>query len=191
MLADTLRFLIEALGNLFLIAVLLRFYMQALRVPFRNPFAQFVVAVTDFAVKPMRRVVPGLLGQDMASLVLAWLVQYALLIVLFWLGGFPFLLAAAQALPALALLAIVKLAGLFVYLIMGITFMLAILSWVNPMSPIAPILSVLTEPFLRPIRRVMPAVANFDLSPLVLLLAAQVVLMLPLAALERAVLTQF
>ena len=71
MIEGALKFLIQTLGNLFVIAVLLRFMMQLFWVPFRNPFAQFIVALTDFAVKPLRRVVPGLLGLDWASLVLA------------------------------------------------------------------------------------------------------------------------
>jgi YggT family protein len=75
MIAGALTFLIQTLGNLFVIAVLLRFMMQLYRVPFRNPFAQFIVAVTDFAVKPLRRLVPGLFGLDWACLLLAWLVE--------------------------------------------------------------------------------------------------------------------
>ena len=60
MIAGALAFLVQTLGNLFVIAVLLRFMMQLFRVSFRNPFAQFIVTITDFAVKPVRRVVPGL-----------------------------------------------------------------------------------------------------------------------------------
>ncbi|MDO9007259.1 MAG: YggT family protein, partial [Thiobacillus sp.] len=68
MISGALAFLIQTLGNLFVIAVLLRFMMQLFRVPFRNPFAQFIVALTDFAVKPLRRVVPGFFGLDWACL---------------------------------------------------------------------------------------------------------------------------
>src|SRR4030066_249768 len=90
MIEGALKFLIQMLGNLFVIAVLLRFMMQLFRVPFRNPFAQFIVALTDFAVKPLRRVVPGLLGLDWACLVLARLVELAVVTGGYWLGGFPF-----------------------------------------------------------------------------------------------------
>ena len=71
MIAGALKFLIQTLGNLFVIAVLLRFMMQLFRVPFRNSFAQFIVTLTDFAVKPLRRVVPGLLGLDWAATCMA------------------------------------------------------------------------------------------------------------------------
>ena len=73
MLNQALQFLLETLLGLFVLAVLLRFYLQWAHAPFRNPVSQFIAALTDFAVKPLRRVVPGLFGLDLASLLLAWL----------------------------------------------------------------------------------------------------------------------
>jgi YggT family protein len=186
MLAGALSFLIQTLGNLLAIAFLLRFVMQVLRVPFSNPFSQFVVAVTDFAVRPARRFIPGWGGTDWASLALAWLVVFAVGVCLRWLGGFPFTLVGAGVWPVLAGLALVELVKLTIYLLMGLVLIRAVLSWVNPYSPLSPVIYPLTEPFLKPLRQIVPEVGGVDLSPLVLLLLAQLVIMLPLTLLEGA-----
>ena len=188
MIAGALKFLIQTLGNLFVIAVLLRFMMQLFRVPFRNPFAQFIVALTDFAVKPLRRVVPGLWGLDWACLVLAWLVELVVVTAGYWLDGFPFALAGGKIWPVMMGLAAVKLLSLTVYLVIGLTLIRAVLSWVNSDTPLVPVVYTLTEPFLRPLRRVVPMISNIDLTPLVLFILCQLVLMVPLLALERALL---
>lgn len=188
MIAGALGFLLQTLGNLFVIAVLLRFMMQLFRVPFRNPFAQFIVAITDFAVKPLRRVVPGLLGLDWACLVVAWLVELLVVTAGYWLDGFPFALAGSQVWPVMMGLAAVRLLSLAVYMIIGLTLVRAVLSWVNTNTPLMPVIYELTEPFLRPLRRIVPMVSNVDLTPLVLFILCQLVLMVPILALERALL---
>ncbi len=188
MIAGALKFLIQTLGNLFVIAVLLRFMMQLFRVPFRNPFAQFIVAITDFAVKPLRRVVPGLWGLDWACLLLAWLVELVVVTAGYWLDGFPFALAGGKVWPVMLGLAVVRLLSLTIYLIIGLTLIRAVLSWVNSDTPLVPVVYTLTEPFLRPLRRIVPMVAQIDLTPLVLFILCQLVLMVPVLALERALL---
>ncbi|MBU1224793.1 MAG: YggT family protein [Gammaproteobacteria bacterium] len=188
MIEGALKFLIQTLGNLFAIAVLLRFMMQLFRVPFRNPFAQFIVAITDFAVKPLRRVVPGLFGLDWACLLLAWLVELGVVTAGYWLDGFPFALAGGKVWPVMLGLAVVKLLSLAIYLVIGLTLVRAVLSWVNSHTPLMPVVYELTEPFLRPLRRFVPMVSNVDLTPLVLFILCQLVLMVPVLALERALL---
>ncbi|OYW37526.1 MAG: osmotic-shock protein [Hydrogenophilales bacterium 12-61-10] len=189
MISGALAFLIQTIGNLFVIAVLLRFMMQLFRVPFRNPFAQFIVALTDFAVKPLRRVVPGFLGLDWACLLLAWLVEFAVVASGYWLNDFPFALAGGKVWPVMLGLAVVRLLSLAVYMIIGITLARAILSWVNTQSPLAPVVYELSEPFLRPLRRIVPMVANVDLTPIVLFILCQLVLMVPIMAAEQALLS--
>jgi YggT family protein len=188
MISGALIFLIQTLGNLFAIAVLLRFMMQLLRVSFRNPFAHFIVSLTDFAVKPLRRVVPGLLGLDWACLVLALLVELGVVLAAYWLNGFPFALAGAKVWPVMLGLAAVRLLSLTVYMIIGLTLVRAVLSWVNPHTPLMPVVAELSEPFLRPLRRFVPMVGQVDLTPLVLFILCQLVLMVPILALERALL---
>ncbi len=188
MIGSALHFLIQTVGNLFVIAVLLRFMMQLFRVPFRNPLGQFIVALTDFAVKPLRRVVPGVLGLDWACLVLAYLVELLIVVSGYWLDGFPFALAGGGVWPVMLGLGLVRLLTLAIYLIIGITLVRAVLSWVNPHTPLMPVAQALSEPFLRPIRRFVPMIANVDLSPIVLFILCQLVLMVPVMALERALL---
>jgi YggT family protein len=190
MLADSLNFFIQTLGGLFAVAVLLRFLMQLLRVAFANPFAQFIIRVTDFAVKPLRRLIPGWGGLDWASLLLAWLTEVVVAAALLWVKGFPFSLAGPGVWPVLFGLGAIELAKITLYLAMGLVLVRAILSWVNPYSPISPVIYPLTEPLLAPFRRLLPQ-SQIDFSPLVLLILCQFVLAVPLAALERAALGAF
>ncbi|MHB1246857.1 MAG: YggT family protein [Sulfuriferula sp.] len=184
MLNQALQFLLQNLVNLFLIALLLRFYMQLVRVPFHNPFAQFVIKLTDFAVRPLRRIIPGLFGVDMGTLLLALVLEFILLLALYGLDGYPFLVAGSRVLPAFMLLAVVRLASLGIYTLIGLVLVMAVLSMVNPLSPLMPVFSALAAPLLRPFRRWIPPIANFDLSPLVFLLVCQLIIMVPLAWME-------
>ncbi|HRP74787.1 MAG TPA: YggT family protein, partial [Rhodocyclaceae bacterium] len=73
---------------------------------------------------------------------------------------------------------LVELARMAIYLIFAVVLVSAVLSWVSPHAPAAPLFHALAEPFLRPFRRVVPMIANIDLSPLVLLLLLQVILVI-------------
>jgi YggT family protein len=182
LLSQALIFLLETAFNLLVLAALLRFFMQVFRAPFRNPVAQFVVALTDFAVKPLRRVIPGLGGLDLASLVFAWLAELILLTLVFAIRYQT--LPDGAAVPVLISLSLIALLRLTVYLLIGVVLVQAILSWVSPYHPMMPLFSTLTQPFLAPIRRVIPLVGGVDLSPLVLLVVCQLILMLPIVWLE-------
>ena len=189
MLAGALIFLIETVASLFTIALLLRFLLQWARAAQRNPVSDFVNALTNWAVRPARRVIPGLWGLDMASLVLAWLVQFVEIFLILELRGYQLGAAAGQALIAMALLAAMDVVRMLLYIMMAVLIVQAVLSWVNPYSPIAPLLNALSRPLLRPVQRMVPPVANVDLSPLIVIVIIQLILMLPVAYLE-AVLTR-
>ncbi len=191
MLAQALQFIIESVFNLFALALLLRFLLQWVRASFRNPFAQFLVALTNFLVLPLRRVIPGLAGLDLASLFAAWLVEFLMLLAVLAVSGFPLLVAGWGVVPGVMLWAVVKLVSLSVYVLMGAVLIQALLSWVNPYTPLAPMLDALAGPVLRPVRRLLPPIGGVDLSPLVVLLALQLVLMLPVAWLEMMVMGLF
>lgn len=181
MLNQALAFILQNVTNLFLIALLLRVYMQWMRVPFQNPFAQFVVKFTDFAVRPLRRIVPGLFGLDMATLSLAVVLQFLLTLILYALQGFPFAVAGVGVLSGFALLSLVALLTLVCYVLMGLVLVTAVLSIVNPFSPFMAVFDSLTAPLLRPFRRMVPLVGNVDLSPMIFLLLCQFVVSFPLA----------
>lgn len=181
MLNQAFAFILQNVTNLFLIALLLRVYMQWMRVPFQNPFAQFVVKFTDFVVRPLRRVIPGLFGLDLATLLLAVILQFALTVALYALQGFPFAVAGIGVLTGFLLLALVDLLVLVCYVLMGLVLVTAVLSLVNPFSPFMAVFDSLTAPLLRPFRRIVPLVGNVDLSPMIFLLLCQFFVTLPLA----------
>jgi YggT family protein len=184
MLQNALIFLIETILGLFTIALLVRFYMQWARAPQRNPISDFVNALTNFAVLPARRMIPGLWGLDLATLTLAWLVQLIELLLVIVLTGFALRADPGQAIAGMALLAVVRLIRLGLYIAIAVLIVQAVLSWVNPYSPVATLSNVLTRPFLRPVQRIMPRIGNVDLSPLVVIVICQLLLMLPVAWLE-------
>ena len=177
-------FLAETVVGLFALALLLRFYLQLVRAPYRNPVSQFLCALTDFIVIPARRIVPGLWGMDLATLVLAWFSEVLLLFILLALRGMELRSAVGTVIVGACLIAAVKIIKMSVYILMVAVIVQAILSWVNPYSPVMPLINSLTQPFLRPLQKRVPTVANVDLSPLVLIIALQLVLMLPIAWLE-------
>lgn len=170
MLAQIAQFLIETAAGFFVFALLARFHFQWLRVPLRNPLGEFVVAVTNWLVRPARRVIPPLRQIDLASIAGAWLVQFACL----W--AVEVVLGRDPSIARVAALAAVDLLRYSLYLLIGAVIVQAVLSWVNPYTPLAPVFNAFARPFLRPIRRVLPLFANIDLSPLVLLIVLQVVL---------------
>ncbi len=171
MLLQIVEFLLEVASGLVAGACLLRLHMQLLRVPFGNPVGQLVFALSDWLVLPLRRVIRPSGKVDLSCLLGAVLVQLLHYLVL-WavLGG----AASPVLIPLLALFGLLRmvLTGLI-----GILLIHAILSWVQPHAPVAPILARLSEPVLRPLRRIIPLVGNVDLSPLVALIALQVLLM--------------
>ena len=178
MLTNLLLLILEAVTGFFVFLLLIRFYMQWLRVSFRNQLGQFVVTVTDWLVRPARRVIPGLFGLDMPSLVGALVLHSGYLTIAFWLKRFSFGAHAAIAVAVIVAIAVLELLRFSIYLLIGIVLVSVVLSWVNPHAPLAPMFNSLSRPFLRPFQRLIPPIARVDLSPLVLLLVLQIALML-------------
>ena len=171
MLYQIASFLLDVVGGLLTGACLLRLYMQWQRVTFSNPVGGLVFALTDWLIMPLRRAIPPAGRWDVPSLVagmLVQLVQYALLTLLLGAGS------AWAWLPWLALFGLLRVA---VSGLIGLLIVYAVLSWVQGgRSPLADVIARLCEPVLRPFRRVIPLMGGFDLSPLVALVALQVVM---------------
>jgi YggT family protein len=181
MLTQALVFLVETVFGLFVVALLLRFYLQWARAPLRNPLSEFLQALTDFMVRPARRVVPGLWGLDLATFVLAWIVQLLELVIVLQLRGYQTGPDAGIAFVALLALSMVILVRIGLYIVIVAVIVQVVLSWLGPYSPLAPLVNSLTRPFLRVFQRRIPPVGNVDLSPLFLLVVIQLLLMLPVA----------
>ena len=176
MLNQILIFLLDTLLGLFSLALLLRFYMQLLRAPYRNPLSQFLVALTDFIVRPARRVIPGYSGMDLSTLLLAWLAQCMLLTGVLMLQGYEFRSTIGIAITGLVLLGLIEIIKMTLYIILVAIIMQAVLSWFNPHTPLAPMLDSFTRPFLGVIRRRISPIGNVDLSPLFVLVIIQLLL---------------
>jgi YggT family protein len=182
MLNEALSFLFDALLQPFAALLLLRFHLQWLRAPMRNPLGELIMALTDFVVLPARRHIPSAKGIDTASLLLALVVEAVYLLAMLWVRGIPL-----TGFPVIALLAwtAVKLLKLSVYLLMIALIAQALLSWINPYTPVSGILATITRPFIMPLRRYIPLFGNIDLTPLVLLIVCQLILIVPLGWLEN------
>ena len=190
MLTDALAFLVDVIFSLLVYAAMLRFVMQWLRAPFRNPLGQSVAALTDWAIKPLRRMLPGFGGFDWASLVFAWVVQALWLLALAALrGGAP---VSGALVAMIAVLAMVELLKVAIWILIVAVFLQAILSWVAPDGPLAGVLNALTFRFLAPVRRIVPPLGGtLDLSPMIVFIVAMLVLKVPIAWLEQTVVAAF
>ena len=184
---QALIFLLETFLGFFSLALLTRFYLQSVRAPVRNPLSQFLVALTDFIVRPTRRVIPGLWGYDLSMLLLAWLTELLLVGGVLALKGYQLGPGVGAAVIGLMLLAGLNLLKRFIYILMVAVFAQAILSFIAPRGPATSMLVSLTRPVLGVFQRRIPPVGGVDLSPLFVLVICQILLMWPLAALELAV----
>jgi len=186
MLREMLEIVVWYVGVFFVFLFLLRFYFQWLRVPFRNQLGEFILAVTNWAVLPARRVIPSLLKLDLASWMCAWLLQALILAVRATLRGRDLSSAPGIAAGILFGQSLVDLVIYSVQITIFVVILMAVLSWITPYHPMQQILDAFTRPLLRPIRRFVPLIANVDLSPAVLLLVL-ILLLVPLTALRESV----
>ena len=186
MFGQIASFVVDVVVGFFVYLLLARFLFQLLRVPFRNAVGEFLIALTNWLVLPARRVIPSFAGLDIASLLLAWVLQAFLIYVLYLIAGLNLGSAPEAAVGIIAGLALVDLLRFAVYTLVFALIVQAVLSWVNPYSPIGPLVDALTRPFLAPIRRFVPPLGNVDLSLLVLIVLLQV-LLIPLAHLRTLV----
>ncbi|HID48795.1 MAG TPA: YggT family protein [Chromatiales bacterium] len=168
-------FLIQVGFGLYEVLILLRLLMQYVRADFHNPFSRFIVQATNPPLRPLRRIIPGLAGIDMASVVLLLLV---ILIELLLLGV---VLRLPSPNPVgLLLLAAVEGLRLLIHVYLFSILILVILSWVNPggYNPVAHLLAQITAPVMRPARRLLPPMGGLDLSPMLVLIGLYLLILL-------------
>lgn len=178
MLVQIGQLLVDVAASFLVFLLLARFHFQWLRVPFRNPIGEFLVAGTNWLVRPARRIVPPLAGLDLATLLAAWLVQVLALYLLGAIAGGGLGNEPGHVIAVLLVGAAFDLARYSLYLLIFAVIVQAVLSWTNPYSPVQPIFDAMARPFLRPLRRVIPLLGPIDLSPLVLLVLLQIALIL-------------
>ncbi|MDH4134356.1 MAG: YggT family protein [Gammaproteobacteria bacterium] len=165
-------FLLDTLFSLYLFAVLLRFLLQAVRADFYNPVAHFIVVITNPPLKPLRRLIPGLYGIDLASIVLLILIEAAYQLLHALLINLPIDAA------ALTILGFFHLAQAFLNIYFFGILIRVVLSWLNPYpNPLSQMLARITDPLLRPARRLLPPYSGIDFSPMIVMLGLVLVQM--------------
>ena len=163
-MAEIAQFLIETLSLLLGVALLTRVLMNWIGLPARNPLAQFVLALTDWLVRPLRRVIPAVGRLDVASLLAAYLIAVVAIVLV------QLVVLQAVAPERAALGGIIRVIHWALSGLIWLTVLYALLSWINPLAPIAPAVAALLRPFLEPFRRIIPLVGGVDLSPMALIL---------------------
>ena len=168
-------FLIQTLFGIYEVIILLRFLLQLVRADFYNPISQFIVKATNLPLRPLRRVIPGLAGIDMASLVLLLVVVILELLLLSVVANLPL-----PTLPGMIALAVVEVLKLIIYVLLFSVFVLALLSWISQggYNPVANLLYQITAPVLRPARRLLPPMGGLDLSPMVVMIVLYLLILL-------------
>jgi YggT family protein len=170
-------FLIETVFFLYILLVMLRFLLQWTRANFYNPVSQFIVKATQPPLRPLRKIIPGFGGVDLAAAVLMFALKFTEL----WLV--TGLLGITPQVGGLAILTIAELLGLLVNVFIVSILIQVIISWVNPgmSNPVMGLLHSLNEPLLAPARRVIPPISGFDLSPIAVFIFLQLVSILAVA----------
>ncbi len=190
MLLNVLLFLVHTLLSLLSALFLLRFYFQLCKVSFQNPAAEWVLVLSQFAVKPTRRILSvfknfGLSKVDLSTLLLAYLSQLTLFSLTLWLKDFPLIVAGSQIWPSLLGLAMMGVMNISLTIFLYAVLLQAVLSWLNPLTALAPLLDSLTTPILTKMRLFIRPIGHIDISPLIFVIGAQLVLATLLMPLEN------
>ena len=165
-----LVFIVETLMSLFVLTYLLRFIAQLVRANFYNPLMQAIVNITNPIVMPLRRVIPGWGGADLASLFAAFFFEVLMIGLLFFIssGQVP------EPLPLL-LSGLLRLVDMTLMLYFFLILFGVIISWVqvDPRNPFVALIYQFIDPVLRPVRRLIPPIGGLDFSPFILLIGLQ------------------
>lgn len=172
-LTEALIYILQTLGQLYLMVALLRFIAQLVRADFYNPLCQFTVKATQPLLAPLRRIIPSVAGVDLAGLVLVLLLQFVLIAVVLSLAG----VSVVQILPNVLAWTFISVASLFLKIFFYALIISVILSWVAPGSsnPGAQLTYQICEPLLAQIRKVLPDLGGIDISPIFAFIAINLI----------------
>ena len=169
---------IKTLTDLYLLTFLLRFILQWVRASYGNPLSQFVFKVTNPLVVPARRVLPSVAGLDAPTLIVLIVLEVILTLLLLLLLG------VSISVPELLFYSILRLISLALWFYTGALLIYVLLSWFGGRgaNPMGALLADVVEPLLRPVRRLLPPLGGFDITPaivIVLLYALRMALPFP------------
>lgn len=170
-MAQAIYFIVKTLTQLFLLLLLLRFWLPWLRADFRNPVAQGILRFTSPLIVPLRRLLPSVGRLDTSTVLVTFVVQFVAILALLAIMG-----RMAPPLPV-AVTAVLELVILSLNLFFFAILIRIILSWVAPQNynPVTALLHTLSEPILRPFRRVIPPIGGLDISPIFAIILLQAV----------------
>ena len=173
--SDAVTFLIQTIFGLYLVTVMLRFFLQQARVEFYyNPLARALVTLTNPALRPLRRLIPGFKGIDWAAIVLMLLVQLTETLVIVLIHGH------LPRPPGLLIVALAELISTGIYVYLFAILIQVIASWLAPQqyNPVLELVERLTEPLMRPVRPLIPPIGGLDFSALAVMVLLQLTVML-------------
>lgn len=174
--SNAIVFIINSLAQLYILVLLLRLLMPLLRIPFNNPLSQGILRLTSPLVVPVRRLLPPVGRIDTATLVVAFGIQYLTILVIMLVLGL------APSIVPVTITAVVDLVILTIRLFVFAIIVRVILSWLasgGTPNPAVSLIDALTEPVLRPFRRLIPPIGGLDISPvfaIILLMAATILI---------------
>lgn len=183
-LAEIAIYVIRTLGSLYLLLVMLRFLFQLVRADFYNPVSQTIAKATNPLLLPLRKVIPGFFGIDLASLILGLLVQALVIQIIFFIVGYGFVgvfnLLAWAFVGILATFASIYFWGLIIVIIA---------SWIAPFShnPALVLVRQIVEPAMAPLRKIIPPLGVIDLSPIVAFMILHIINRYLIAAIAQSV----
>lgn len=167
---NALIFLIETLFNIYILILLLRIILQWVGAYFYNPVSQFVIKLTNPVVKPLRQILPPFKGIDLASLFILVTLEFIKLLSVIWIQ-----ISIIPNFVGLIVMAFGDILGVILDIFFYAILISIVLSWINPrqFNPVTEVLHLITEPLLRPARKIIPPISGFDLSPIPVLIILQ------------------
>lgn len=179
-ISSGLLYLISTTFNIYLFILIARLLLAYSGAHYFNPVTQLIITLTDFLVKPIRRFIPNVKGIELSTVVIILLIEMLKYIILFSLTvHFPNLLG-------VIIISIADLLNIICNTLFYAILLQALLSWIQPVSPLNQILATLTSPIIKPLRRFIPLVNGFDITPipaLIILQLINIVLISPIALL--------
>ena len=172
--AQIATFLVDALFSMYIGAVIIRLLLGFARADFHNPLSQFLVKVTNPILVPMRRFIPAIGKVDTSSVVLAYTLTFIKTVLLLLLA------TGAMHLPSALIYALGELIKTIIWVYIFALILQAIMSWIGSSqgNPVAPLVNSITAPIIKPIRKFVPPIGMMDLSPLVVILLLNVLLII-------------
>jgi YggT family protein len=171
MFSDIFNLVVDTLSSLYLMLILMRFILQLSRADFYNPISQLVVKATNPLLIPVRRLIPGIAGIDVASLVLAWIFQTLVLGLKMLVLGFSL-----SDPIGIVLMSAVLVLGMLIKIYFWSLLIMIVASWIAPGSshPALLMINQIVEPLMKPFRNLLPAMGGLDLSPIFVFIVLQV-----------------